>query len=247
MWTVIKTAFHQLGSPPTFYWLAGKLIPWLALVTAGLMSWGLYGGLALAPADYQQGEGFRIIYVHVPSAWLSLFVYVTMAVAGMVALIWRMKVAEVWITGSAPLGASFTFLALVTGSLWGKPMWGTYWVWDARLTSELVLLFLYFGIIALNAAIEDPRSAARACALLAIVGVINIPIIHYSVEWWYTLHQGPILADPAKPSVHPDMLWPLLLMTLAFNFFYFTLVLVRMRTELLERERSSRWVEDVLG
>ncbi len=247
MWTTIKTGIHRLGSPPTFYWLAGKLIPWLALITLALMGYGLYGGLALAPADYQQGEGFRIIYVHVPSAWMSLFVYVTMAIAGVVALIWRMKVAEVWITSSAPLGASFTFLALVTGSLWGKPMWGTYWVWDARLTSELVLLFLYFGIIALNAAIEDRRSAARACALLAIVGVVNIPIIHFSVEWWYTLHQGPILANPAKPSVHPDMLWPLLLMALAYNFFYFTLVLVRMRSALLDRERSSRWVEDVLA
>jgi heme exporter protein C len=246
MWTALKTAFHKLGSPPTFYWLAGKLIPWLALATAALMGWGLYGGLVLAPVDYQQGEGFRIIYVHVPSAWLSLFVYVTMAVAGVVALVWRMKVAEVWITSSAPLGASFTFLALATGSLWGKPMWGTYWVWDARLTSELVLLFLYLGVIALNAAIEDRRSAARACALLAIVGVVNVPIIHYSVEWWYTLHQGPILANPARPTVHPDMLWPLLLMALAFNLLYFTLVLLRMRSELLDRERGSRWVEDVL-
>lgn len=244
MWTVIKTALHKLGSPPTFYWLAGKLIPWLALVTTGLMAWGLYGGLVLAPADYQQGEGFRIIYVHVPSAWMSLFVYVTMAIAGVVALVWRMKVAEVWITSSAPMGASFTLLALTTGSLWGKPMWGTYWVWDARLTSELVLLFLYWGVIALNAAIEDRRTAARACALLAIVGVVNIPIIHYSVQWWYTLHQGPILANPASPSVHPDMLWPLLLMALAFNFFYFTMLLVRMRTEMLDRERNSRWVEE---
>lgn len=247
MWSFIKTTFHRLGSPPTFYGFAGKLIPWLSVITLALMAYGLYGGLALAPADYQQGEGFRIIYVHVPSAWLSLFVYVTMAVAGVVALIWRMKVAEVWVTSSAPLGASFTFLALVTGSLWGKPMWGTYWVWDARLTSELVLLFLYLGIIALDAAIEDRRSAARACALLAIVGVVNIPIIHYSVEWWYTLHQGPIMANPAKPSVHPDMLWPLLMMAVAFNFFYFTLVLLRMRSALLDRERNSRWVEEVLA
>jgi heme exporter protein C len=246
MWTFIKTTFHRLGSPPSFYAFAGRLVPWLATVTLALMGYGLYGGLALAPADYQQGEGFRIIYVHVPSAWMSLFVYVTMAVAGVVALIWRMKVAEVWITNSAPLGASFTFLALVTGSLWGKPMWGTYWVWDARLTSELVLLFLYFGVIALNTAIEDRRSASRACALLAIVGVVNIPIIHYSVEWWYTLHQGPIMANPANPTVHPDMLWPLLMMALAFNFLFFTLVLVRMRSALLDRERNSRWVEEAL-
>jgi heme exporter protein C len=246
MWIFIKTTFHRLGSPPTFYAFAGRLVPWLAAITLGLMAYGLYGGLALAPADYQQGEGFRIIYVHVPSAWMSLFVYVTMAVAGVVALIWRMKVAEVWINSAAPLGASFTFLALVTGSLWGKPMWGTYWVWDARLTSELVLLFLYLGIIALDAAIEDRRNAARACALLAIVGVVNIPIIHYSVEWWYTLHQGPIMANPANPTVHPDMLWPLLMMALAFNFLFFTLVLVRMRSALLDRERNSRWVEEVL-
>ena len=247
MWTTIRTTFHRLGSPPTFYAFAGRLLPWLAAITALLAATGLYGGLALAPADYQQGEGFRIIYVHVPSAWMSMFTYVAMAAAAVVALIWRMKVAEVFVSCAAPIGAAFTFLALVTGSLWGKPMWGSFWVWDARLTSELVLLFLYFGVIALDAAIEDRRSAARACALLAIVGVVNIPIIHYSVEWWYTLHQGPILANPSKPTVHPDMLRPLLLMALAYNFYFFTVLLLRMRSELLDRERYSRWVEEVLA
>jgi heme exporter protein C len=237
--------FHRLGSPPSFYRFAGALIPWLSAITVILIGAGLYGGLVLAPSDYQQGQGYRIIFVHVPSAWLSLFVYSSMAVAGVVALIWRMKVAEIWIAAAAPLGASFTFLALVTGSLWGKPMWGTYWVWDARLTSELVLLFLYLGVIALNNAIEDPRSAARACALLSIVGAINIPIIHYSVNWWYTLHQGPILADPANPTVHPSMLLPLLWMALGFTFYFFAVVLVRMRSELLDRERYSRWVEEL--
>lgn len=246
MWTTIRTAFHKLGSPPTFYWLSGKLLPWFLAITVILMGIGLYGGLVLAPIDYQQGEGFRIIYVHVPSAWLSLFAYLTMAAAAVVALIWRMKVAEVLVTSAAPLGAGFTFLALATGSLWGKPMWGSYWVWDARLTSELVLLFLYIGVIALDAAVEDRRSAARACALLAIVGVINIPIIHYSVNWWYTLHQGPILANPAKPTVHADMLWPLLVMALAFNFYFFTLLLLRMRSALLDRERDSRWAREAL-
>jgi heme exporter protein C len=199
----------------------------------------------LAPADYQQGDSFRIMYIHVPSAWMSLFIYVVMAAAGAIGLIWRIKLAEVVAISSAPIGASFTFLALITGSIWGKPMWGTWWVWDARLTSELILLFLYLGIIALHNAIEDKRTAARATAILALVGVVNIPIIHYSVEWWNTLHQGPTVTKFDAPSIHPSMLIPLLLMALAFKLYYLAVVLMRARVEVLERERNSVWVREL--
>jgi heme exporter protein C len=237
--------FHKLGSPPHFYRIAGKWIPWLSGIFLTLLAAGLYGGLILAPPDYQQGESYRIIFVHVPSAWMSLFIYVVMAVCGAVIIIWRMKLAEIVLISSAPIGASFTLLALVTGSLWGKPMWGTYWVWDARLTSELILLFLYLGVIGLHNAIEDKRTAARAVAILALVGVVNIPIIHYSVEWWHSLHQGPTVTKFDKPSIHWSMLLPLLLMALAFQFYYGLALFHRCRAELLRRERNSKWVEEL--
>ena len=243
MWAFL----HRFASPPHFYRLAGVLAPWLGWICLGLMAGGLYGGLVAAPPDYQQGESYRIIFVHVPSAWLSLFIYVVMAGASAIALVWRIKLAEVVAIESAPIGASFTFLALVTGSLWGKPMWGTYWVWDARLTSELVLLFLYFGVIGLNAAIEDRRTASRACGLFAIVGVVNIPIIHYSVEWWNTLHQGPTVTKLDAPSIHVSMLVPLLLMAVSFKLFYATVLLTRARSAVLERERNAGWVRDLLA
>ena len=238
--------FHRLGSSPYFYARAPIWGRWFAVVAALLGAYGLVGGLYLAPPDYQQGEGFRIIYVHVPSAWMSMFVYTSMAVAGAVALIWRLKIAEVYVAAAAPIGASFTALALLTGMLWGKPMWGVWWVWDARLTSELILLFLYLGIIALYSAIEDKRSAARAASVLALVGVVNIPIIHYSVEWWHTLHQGPTVTKFDKPSMDSRMLWPLLSMALAFMAYHGVVVLARMRVELMSRERYSRWVREVL-
>ncbi|MCP4389455.1 MAG: heme ABC transporter permease, partial [Gammaproteobacteria bacterium] len=206
---------------------------------------GLYGGLILAPTDYQQGESYRIIFVHVPAAWMSLFIYVVMAFCGIVIIVWRMKLAEVVLISSAPIGASFTFLALVTGSLWGKPMWGTYWVWDARLTSELILLFLYLGVIGLHNAIEDKRVAARAVAILALVGVVNIPIIHYSVEWWHSLHQGASLSKFDKPSMPPSMYVPILLMAIAFQFYYALALFHKCRAELLQRERNSKWVEEL--
>ena len=243
MWAFL----HRFASPPHFYRLAGVLAPWLGWICLGLMAGGLYGGLVAAPPDYQQGESYRIIFVHVPSAWLSLFIYVVMAGASAIALIWRIKLAEVVAIESAPIGASFTFLALVTGSLWGKPMWGTYWVWDARLTSELVLLFLYFGVIGLNAAIEDRRTASRACGLLAIVGVVNVPIIHYSVEWWNTLHQGPTVTKFDAPSIHVSMLVPLLLMAVSFKLFYATVLLARARAAVLERERNAGWVRELVA
>ena len=237
--------FHKLGSPPHFYRIAGKWIPWLNGMFLSLLVAGLYGGLILAPPDYQQGESYRIIFVHVPSAWMSLFIYLTMAVCGAVVIIWRMKLAEIVLISSAPIGASFTFLALVTGSLWGKPMWGTYWVWDARLTSELILLFLYLGVIGLHNAIEDKRTAARAVAILALVGVVNIPIIHYSVEWWHSLHQGATVTKFDKPSIHWSMLLPLLLMALAFQVYYALALFHRCRAEILRRERNSKWVEEL--
>jgi len=242
MWNTFWIFCHKLGSPRYFYGFAGKLVPWCGWLCVLAMAAGLYGGLVLAPADYQQGDSFRIMYIHVPAASMSLFVYMVMAGAGAVGLIWHVKLADVIATSSAPVGASFTFVALVTGSLWGKPMWGTYWVWDARLTSELILLFLYLGVIGLRAAIDDVRTAGRASAVLALVGVVNIPIIHYSVEWWNTLHQGPTVSKMDAPSIDTRMLIPLLIMFVAFNLYYATVLMMRARCEVLERERQSEWV-----
>ncbi|MCK5858071.1 heme ABC transporter permease [Abyssibacter sp.] len=243
MWTW----FHRLASPPTFYRWGGTLQVIFGVAAAALIVVGTYGGLVLAPADYQQGDAFRIIYVHVPSAWLSLLVYTTMAVAGGVALIWRMKLAELFVVAAAPIGAAFTALALVTGMLWGEPMWGTYWVWDARLTSELVLLFLYLGVIALNGAFEDPRRGARAAAVLALIGVVNVPIIHYSVEWWNSLHQGATVTKFDSPSISMDMLWPLLVNALGFTFYYCAMQCMRMRALVLSRERDARWIREAVA
>ena len=239
---MIMRFIYKLGSPPYFYSLSGKLLPWLTGICCILFATGLYGGLVLAPADYQQGDSFRIIYIHVPAAWLSLMVYMVMAFSGAMALIWRIKIAEIVLINSAHIGAVFTFLALVTGSIWGKPMWGTWWVWDARLTSELLLLFLYLGIISLYGAIDDKRKAARAVAILALVGVVNIPIIHYSVEWWSTLHQGPTVTKFDKPSIDIRMFVPLILMAFAYKFLYAIVVLLRARNDLLWRERRTQWV-----
>lgn len=239
--------FHKFGSPRYFYGFAGRLLPWLAVPCAILFAVGLYLGLVVAPSDYEQGESYRIIYVHVPSAWMSMFVYVFMAVLAAVGLIWRVKLAESMATASAPIGASFTFLALVTGSIWGKPMWGTWWVWDARLTSELILLFLYFGFMALQSAISDRQTAWRAASILLLVGVVNIPIIHYSVEWWYTLHQPATITKFDKPSIHVSMLIPLLVMAVAFQLFYFSVLMSRVRAEILHRERRTQWVRELVS
>ena len=237
---------HKLGSPPHFWRLSGAVGPWFGWASALLILAGLVGGLVLAPEDYQQKDAFRIIYFHVPSAWLSMFAYMIMAGAAAVGLVWRIKLAHAVAAACAPIGASFTFLALATGSIWGKPMWGTWWAWDARLTAELVLLFLYFGYMALQASIEDQRMADKASGLLAIVGVVNIPIIHYSVEWWNTLHQGATVTKFDKPSIHIDMLIPLLLMALAFKLFYVAVVLVRARNEAMYRDRNRRWVRELI-
>lgn len=233
--------FHQWGSPPVFHDRAGRMLPWLWLAAAVLILAGLYGGLVRAPADYEQGEVYRIIYIHVPGAWVAMFGYVAMATAAAIGLIWRIKVAEVVASAGARAGASFTVLALATGAIWGQPTWGTWWVWDARLTSVLILLFLYLGFIALENAIEDRRAAARACAILAIVGVVNIPIIHFSVEWWNTLHQGATVTRFSAPAIHISMLVPLLAMALGCMAFYAAALLSWSRALLLERERGSRW------
>lgn len=242
MWTF----FHKFASPKYFYTLSGKMLPWLTAATVLSLLAGLYQGLWVAPADYQQGESYRIMFIHVPAAWMSMFVYMLMAGAGVIGLVWKIKLADIVAASCAPLGASFTFLALVTGSLWGKPMWGAWWVWDARLTSELILLFLYLGYIALQSAIDDTRTAARASTVLALVGVVNIPIIHYSVQWWNTLHQGATVTKMGAPSIATSMLIPLLLMALAFKLYFFTVVLLRARNEVLLRESGSSWVKDIL-
>jgi heme exporter protein C len=238
--------FHRLGSPPYIYGLAARLTPWFAWSAAALIIGAGYAGLAVAPTDYQQGEDYRIIYVHVPNAWMSLMAYTTMAVSAAVGLIWRIKVAHAVASSCAPIGASFTFVALVTGSLWGARMWGTYWEWDPRLTSELILLFLYLGYMGLRSAIDDTQRADRASAVLAVVGVVNVPIIHYSVLWWNSLHQAPSVMQLAKPTMPPSMLIPLLAMFLGFTLLFFALLLVRLRAEILNRERAASWIREAV-
>lgn len=242
MWTW----FYRLASPPYVYRTAAALTPWLMTVAMIAIVCGLIGGLGLAPPDYQQGDAFRIIYVHVPSAYMSLFCYSAMALAGAIGLIWRIKMSYALAAATAPVGASFTALALVTGSLWGRPMWGTYWAWDPRLTSELILLFLYAGVMSLRPAFEDPARGDRAAALLSIVGFVNVPIIHYSVQWWNSLHQGATIAKIGKPSMPGSMLWPLLTMLLGFMCFYGAVVCMRLRGEVLNRERQSAWVREAI-
>ena len=237
---------HKLASPRYFYQLSTQMIPWFLTLFGLTFITGLVWGLIYAPPDYQQGDSYRIIFVHVPAAWLSLFVYVVMAFAGAVGLIWRIKVTDPIIAACAPIGAMFTAVALITGSLWGKPMWGTYWQWDARLTSELILLFLYLGVIGLYGAFEDRQKAAKAAAILAIVGVVNVPIIHYSVEWWNTLHQPATITKLDKPSMDASMLQPLLLMAISFKLFFASTLLMRARNEVLLRERHSRWVREIV-
>jgi heme exporter protein C len=241
------TWFHRLGSPPYIYSFAARLTPWFAWPAALLIVGGLYGGLVLAPPDYQQGEGYRIIYVHVPSAWMSLMVYTTMAVSAAVGLIWRIKVAHAVAASCATIGATFTFAALATGSLWGAPMWGTYWEWDPRLVSELILLFLFLGYMGLRSAIDDVQRADRVSAVLAIVGVINVPIIHFSVEWWNSLHQTSSVFKRTGPAMPMSMLIPLLMMFLAFTLMFGALLLTRLRAEVLSRERSAAWIRDVVS
>ena len=223
---------HRFANPNRFLKLANAVLPWSAGLTALALAAGLYLALFHSPADYQQGETVRIMYIHVPSAWMALFVYANMAVASAVALIWRHPLADLIGKAAAPIGAGFTLICLLTGSLWGKPMWGTWWVWDARLTSVLILFFLYLGYIALVNAFDDPNRGYRAAGILALVGAVNLPIIKFSVDWWNTLHQPASVMRMDGPAIDPSMLWPLLLMAVGFTFFFITVLILRVRGEI---------------
>ncbi len=239
--------FHQLGSPPTFDRFAARWAPVAFALALLTMAAGVYGALFAVPADYQQGDSFRILYIHVPSAWMSMFVYFLMAVYAAIALVWRIKLCEILAMACAPIGALFTAVTLATGSIWGKPMWGTWWDWDPRLTSELVLLFLYLGVIGLYAAIEDRRAAARAAGFLAIVGVVLLPVIRYSVVWWNSLHQGATISLLGESTMDPSMRWPLWTMVLATKFWFAGSLLQRARADNLEREAGKDWARTLAG
>jgi heme exporter protein C len=228
-------ALIDLANPTRFMALTDKALPWLWAVTAALLAFGLYLALFVAPPDYQQGDTVRIMFIHVPSAWLSMFCYGVMAVAALGTLVWRHPLADVAQKSAAPIGAVFTFLALVTGSLWGKPMWGTWWVWDARLTSVLVLFLMYLGLIALWRAVDDPGRAARAAAILTLVGTVNLPIIKFSVDWWNTLHQPASVFRLGGPTIDGSMLRPLFVMAGAMTLLFVTLLIMAMRNEILRR------------
>jgi heme exporter protein C len=235
---------HRFANPARFMRLSAALLPWCGGLAALLLAIGAYAALFLVPPDYQQGDAVRIMYVHVPAAWMASFVYALMAAASAVAIIWRHPLADIAARSAAPLGAGFTGLCLVTGSLWGARMWGTWWVWDARLTSVLVLFFLYLGYIALVNAFDEPQRGARAGAILALVGVVNLPIIKFSVDWWNTLHQPASVFRLGAPTIAFSMLWPLLIMALGFMLFFFALLMVRMRTALIAaKARALRLAE----
>jgi heme exporter protein C len=231
--------FHQLGSPPTFDRFAARWAPWSYFLALLLMGFGLWQALFVVPADYQQGDSFRILYIHVPAAWMSMFIFGLMALYAAIALIWRIKLCEILAMACAPTGAAFTLITLATGSIWGKPMWGTWWVWDARLTSVFVLFLMYLGLIALTRALDDPARSARAAAVLTLVGFVNIPIIKFSVDWWNTLHQPASVFRLGGPTIHPSLLWPLLVCAIGFTLLFFTLHLMAIRTEIWRRRVSA--------
>lgn len=239
--------WFKYSSPQTFYPLAGRLIPVFAVLAAVLGAIGLYIGFFVAPTDFQQGEAYRIIFIHVPAAWMSMFIYLVMAAWAAIGLILNTRLSSMMATALAPTGAVMTFLALWTGSLWGKPMWGTWWAWDARMTSELILLFLYIGFMALQASIDDPRRADKAGAILALVGAVNVPIIYFSVKWWNTLHQGASISVGRSPSMASTMLLGMLVMALAYWMYSIAATLMRVRSIILERERNAQWVRDLAG
>ncbi|MGE5491663.1 MAG: heme ABC transporter permease CcmC [Actinomycetota bacterium] len=239
-------SLYKFSSPATFYPLAGKLIPVFVTLSVLFGLAGLYLGLLVAPTDAQQGEGYRIIFIHVPASWMSMFIYLVMAFWAAIGLAFNTRLSGMMATALAPTGALMAFLSLWTGALWGKPMWGTWWVWDARLTSELILLFLYIGFIALQSAIDDPRRADKAGAVLLLVGVVNVPIIYFSVKWWNTLHQGASVSLTKSPSMAATMLWGMLLMALCFWMYSVAVAFARVRTILLERERHTEWAKAIL-
>ena len=237
--------FHQLGSPPYFDRFAARWTPWCYLAALVLLGVGLWQALFVAPADYQQGDSFRILYIHVPSAWMSMAVFALMAVYAAIALVWRIKLCEILAMACAPIGAGFTLVTLATCSIWGKPMWGTWWDWDPRLTTELILLFLYLGVIGLYNAIDDRRAAARAAGLLAIVGVVLLPVIRYSVVWWNSLHQGQTIRMFGESSMDASMVWPLAWMVIGTKLWFLGALLARARADNLRREAGKAWVTQV--
>ena len=242
--------YHEMGSPPSFYRITSHWLKPMLFLAIALTLYGLIEGLFFAPTDYQQGDSYRIIFVHVPAAWMSQFVYAIVGISGLVAYVWRMKVAEAVMMASVPIGAMFTVVTLFSGMLWGKPMWGTYWDWDARMTSELILLFLYIGVAGIYSAYEeDPRKAARLAALVAIIGLVNLPIIKYSVNWWTSIHQGPSISLMGGSNGIKDwsMLRPLLVMAVATKFYYAYSMLIRAHTHLFRTERKKKWVKLALN
>ena len=242
-----STAWFKFASPAAFYPLAGRLIPWFAWAAGLLTLIGLYLGFIVAPTDYQQGESYRIIFIHVPAAWMAMFLYLVMAGWCAASLIWNPRLSAMMAQALAPTGAMFSVVALWTGALWGRPTWGAYWVWDARLTSTLILLFLYLGYMALRAAIDDPRRADRASALLALVGAINVPIIYFSVRWWNTLHQGASVSLTSSPKMAQTMLAAMLVMSFAAWFYAIAVALHRARSIIIERENGSDWLRRQLA
>ena len=240
MFKTIKNWFHLMGSPRSFDRIAGKITPWLIAIFALLTLTGLYLGLVVAPTDYQQGESYRIIYIHVPTAWMSMLIYVLMAIAATVGLIWRIKVADAIASASAPIGAAFTFIALVTGSLWGKPMWGTWWVWDARLTSMLILFIFYIAYISVWKFVDNYEKANRVSSIIAIIGSLNLPVIKYSVDWWNTLHQSSSITLTSAPTIHYTMLIPLIIMLIGTILYTLIVFLMRYKTEIMKFKLDKR-------
>lgn len=239
--------FNQTGSPPRFDEFATRWAGPSFLAAFVLMAIGIYGALFAVPADYKQGDSFRILYIHVPAAWMSMSIFVIMAIQSVIALVWRIKLCELLAMASAPVGALFTAVTLISGAVWGKPTWGTWWTWDPRLTSELVLLFLYLGVIGLYAAIEDRRAAARAAGFLAIVGVVNVPIVHFAVTWWNTLHQGETIRLIGPSKMDSSMMWPLLVLLVATKLWYIGSLLVRTRVLNLQQESRKQWALERYG
>lgn len=240
-----RFSIFQFASPQRFYPIAGKLVPWFLAAAVILAAYGLYLGFWVAPTDATQGDSYRIIYIHVASAWMSMFLYVVMAFWAAIGVAFNTRLSSMMASAIAPTGAIMAFIALWTGAFWGRPTWGAYWVWDARLTSELILLFLYLGFIALQAAIDDPRRADRAGAVIAIVGVVNVPIIYFSVQWWNTLHQGASVSLTKAPTMATTMLTGMLVMALAFWMYAIAASLARVRSIILERERRADWVREL--
>ena len=244
---MIKKWLIEMGSPPLFYKWSTKILPWLFISAILILGIGLFWGLLFAPTDYKQGDVYRILYIHVPSAILGQSIFMFMAFCGFINVIWRAKISGMMLKSAAPIGVSFTLLALVTGSIWGKPTWVTWWVWDARLTSTLILFFIYAALIGLHSTIEDKTKADRAVSILSIVGLAIIPVIKKSVDWWQTLHQPSTFTITSSPSMSPDMYQPLLLCLIGFYLFFALLLTLNLRNEILERERTKNWVKQLLG